>query len=416
MINGCLVRLWDLPGAGDKDVPAYRTMEALAIAFSDRKVDGLLLLSSRSDRMPLGSQLVAKMMDLSFTNEDKWASVVLVGTKNDKYDEGDEENFKIEVLAEFNKTVGGDIKKVCTCNHKDIHQVFSMIELLRKERGLGNYQQPEASCIAATLCDLNGLPEGATRDQEMAKIIEQIKEDRRQLQIALEEQIEENRRREREHREMVDSMRDDHEQQREDMTRLMEETKRDGEEREKRLRKELHQARVSQSSNGGLTIDLGGLFGGLFGKPVSRGNFGNHSLGAPHGAPHGAPYGAPYGAAGGQGQGGPLDMLAGGMGASAPLNGSAGAAQGAVSGKGQGGPLDVLGAAMAPLNSLGGMGALAPVAGAGVGAMAPVLGKGMSALSDMAGNGKGALAAGMGALSGAASSMGEGKGKSGFQG
>jgi len=270
MVNGCLVRLFDLPGAGDKDVPAYRTMEGLAIAFKERKVDGLLLLSSRSDRMPLGSQLVAKMMDLSFTNEDKWASVVLVGTKNDRYDqddfEGEVRNFKVEVLAEFNKTVGGDIKKVCTCNHKDIGEVISMIELLRKEKGMGNYQQPEAARVAATLCDLNGLPEGATRDQEMARIIEQMTEDRKRLQIALEQQEEENRRREQEHREMVDSMREDQRKQKEDMTELMEQTKRDAEEREKRLKEEIDKAKSSQPSNGGITIDLGGLLGPLIRK------------------------------------------------------------------------------------------------------------------------------------------------------
>merc|ERR1719199_2059861 len=131
VMNGSPIRLWDLPGAGDKDVPAYRTMEGLAVAFKEQKVDGLLLLSSGQVR-GLGVQLVAKMMELSFTNKDKWASVALVGTKNDKYDtddfQGDVKNFKVEVLAEFNKTVGGDIKKVCTCNHKDISEVKSTIE------------------------------------------------------------------------------------------------------------------------------------------------------------------------------------------------------------------------------------------------------------------------------------------------
>merc|ERR1712178_19847 len=269
IVNGCLIRLWDLPGAGDKDVPAFRTMEGLAIAFKDRKVDGLLLLSSRPDRMPLGAQLVAKMMEMSFTNEDKWASVGLVGTKNDRYDqddfEGEVNNFKVAVLAEFNKTVGGNIKKVCTCNHKDIKEVVSMIELLRREKGMGNYQQPEASRIAATLCDLNGLPDGATRDKAMAQIIEQIKEDRRQLQLALEQQKEESLRREREHRDMVHSMKEQHRQETKDMKRFMEQTKRDGEEREKRLRADLDRARVNQSSNGGQNISLGPLLAPFLG-------------------------------------------------------------------------------------------------------------------------------------------------------
>merc|ERR1712070_680422 len=119
----------------------------------------------------------------------------------------------VEVLAEFNKTVGGNITKVCTCNHKDISEVKSTIELLRKEKGIGNYEQPEAARIAATLCDLNGLPEGATRDKEMSKIIEQTKEDRKQLQEALKRQEEESKKRKREHDENMNTMRKQHKKQ-----------------------------------------------------------------------------------------------------------------------------------------------------------------------------------------------------------
>jgi len=264
VVNGCKVRLWDLPGAGDKDVPAYRTMEALAIAFQNKKVAGLLLLSSRCDRMPLGAQLVAKMMEMSFTTEDKWASVVLVGTKNDKYEkddsgsiQGDVDHFKTACLAEFNKTVGGDIKKVCTCNHKDIEEVKSMIASLRTEKGMGDYQQPDAGRIAATLCDLNGLPEGATRDKEMRKIMEQIEEDRKQLREALKQQQEDSKRRALEHEKTVKEMQDQHKKQAKDMKKLMDQTKKEGEARERRLQDELERARVEQQSGGGFSISLG---------------------------------------------------------------------------------------------------------------------------------------------------------------
>jgi len=233
MIGGRLVRLWDLPGAGDKDVPAYRTMEMLGAVFTDTPVGGLLLLSSNPDRMPLGAQLVAQMWDMSFSGMDKWASVVLVGTKSDKYNEDDPvadvDNFKGPVLAEFNKTVDGDIQKVCTCNRSDISEVKSMIELLHTENGMGQYQQQDPSRIAAIICDLNGLPDGEAREAEMAKIIEQINADRIELQGQIDRlrdaaqpngtasneghapQEEENRRREM--GEMVDAMREQHRQE-----------------------------------------------------------------------------------------------------------------------------------------------------------------------------------------------------------
>merc|ERR1712023_46237 len=103
----------------------------------------------------------------------------------------------------------------------------------RTERGMGDYQRPDPARVAATLCDLNGLPEGATRDKEMAKIIEQIKVDRAQLQEALKQQQEESKRREREHKRTVDEMRKQHSQQSKDMKKLMDQTRRDGEERER---------------------------------------------------------------------------------------------------------------------------------------------------------------------------------------
>merc|ERR1719284_1846604 len=95
---------------------------------------------------------------------------------------------------------------------------------------------------------------------------------------------------------MIESMRDDHKQAKEDMTRRMKELERDAEEREKRLRTELHQARASQPPNGGVTIDLGGILG-LFKKAVKRDNCDNHLPGAPLGAPLGAPRGGACGTA-----------------------------------------------------------------------------------------------------------------------
>merc|ERR1711968_77525 len=91
----------------------------------------------------------------------------------------------------------------------------------------------------------------------------------------------------------------------------MKELERDAEEREKRLRTELHQARASQPPNGGVTIDLGGILG-LFKKAVKRDNCDNHLPGAPLGAP----LGAPRGVAGGSLRGGPCGTAQGAAGGS----------------------------------------------------------------------------------------------------
>merc|ERR1711862_255972 len=127
-------RLWDMPGAGDLDVPAYTVLEMLGAAFENIRVHGLFILSAKPERMPLGAQVTIRMMSLSFLNPDKWSSVVLVGTKNDKYDPDDEQNFKTGVLRAFNDSVKGTITKVCTCNHKEPCVTRRWKKSLRKSR------------------------------------------------------------------------------------------------------------------------------------------------------------------------------------------------------------------------------------------------------------------------------------------
>merc|ERR1711982_112241 len=141
-------------------------LEMLGAAFQNEPIHGLFLLSAKPDRMSLGAQLVATLMDLSFSNPDKWSSVVLVGTKSDKYDPDDEQNFKTDVLCTFNDLVKGSITKVCTCNHKDMSAVQDMIELLSGEAGVGDYTTPQAADIAEVFATSTAFlkePSGATK-------------------------------------------------------------------------------------------------------------------------------------------------------------------------------------------------------------------------------------------------------------
>merc|ERR1711862_11403 len=183
-------RLWDMPGAGDLDVPAYTVLEMLGAAFENIRVHGLFILSAKPERMPLGAQVTIRMMSLSFLNPDKWSSVVLVGTKNDKYDPDDEQNFKTGVLRAFNDSVKGTITKVCTCSHKDWSAVQDMMTRMTTEAGIGDYATPDAAAVAEVFCDGLGLPAGALRNEEMEKVIAQIQADRTLLREKLRNQRE----------------------------------------------------------------------------------------------------------------------------------------------------------------------------------------------------------------------------------
>jgi len=170
------VRLWDVPGAGDMDVPAVRVLEMLESTFSNRTVHCVLLLTSRTDRMPLGAQLVVRLMDLCFASPDKWSCVALVGTKSDKYDDGDAEHFAGAVLQEFNCTVQGRISKVTSVNYHDVQPVRDLLAACASQSGIGRCKKPQGEHVANILRSLNGLKE--EDEQAQRQRIEQLAAER----------------------------------------------------------------------------------------------------------------------------------------------------------------------------------------------------------------------------------------------
>lgn len=176
--------LWDLPGAGDKDIPPYMSLQFLEKTFTgSRKIDGLLILSKNPNRIHIGAQLVMKLMDLSFSSEDKWNSVALVGTFSDKWDEGDEENFRTKVLESFNAEVGGSISSVACVNKKDFNEVVDLIEGMAGG-GMGDFSMPDPRSIADVVVKTTGIdPKDAAAETQ--KIIDALKENNERLTEAL---------------------------------------------------------------------------------------------------------------------------------------------------------------------------------------------------------------------------------------
>lgn len=176
--------LWDLPGAGDNDVPAYKSLQLLEATFTgDRKIDGLLILSKNPNRIHIGAKIVMQLMNLSFSNADKWDSVGLVGTFADKWDEGDEDNFRTGVLKVFNEEVQGSISKVVCIDHKDFSAVESLIEGMT---GMGDFSMPDPHSIADVVVKVTGVdPKDVPKETE--KIIDALRENNARLAEALED-------------------------------------------------------------------------------------------------------------------------------------------------------------------------------------------------------------------------------------
>merc|ERR1719251_708928 len=101
----------------------------------------------------------------------------------DKYEDGDEENFRTEVLKEFNEEVQGNISKVATISNTDFDEVKSLIADMK---GMGDFTMPEAKDIASVVCKATGVkPEDVPAETAM------LEESNKRLQEAL---IEANKR------------------------------------------------------------------------------------------------------------------------------------------------------------------------------------------------------------------------------
>jgi len=237
------VRLWDMPGAGDRDVPAYHVLEMLESTFSHSKMHGILLLSSRPDRMPLGAQLVAKLMDLCFANPDKWSSVALVGTKSDKYDHGDAENFSCAVLQEFNQTVQGRISKVTTVNYHNVQPVRDILAAFASQPGIGQCKKPQDEQVADVLRSLNGLEEEEVGKRK--RMEEQVARKKRELEVmhqqqAAEREAERQRAAAREHAALL--QRQEAERRQRKLQAQIERERQAQRAREEQIRHEIHMA------------------------------------------------------------------------------------------------------------------------------------------------------------------------------
>merc|ERR1719387_233308 len=118
-----------------------------------------------------------------------------------------------------------------------------MIISLSSEKGVGKYVQADVNKIASTLCDLNGLPKGAARDEQMSKIIQQIQEDRKMLKEELEAQRSQAEKCQRAHDELIESMQKKSQEQQQAMENLVGEMRKDAEARERQLQQELQDAK-----------------------------------------------------------------------------------------------------------------------------------------------------------------------------
>ena len=106
-INGQRIELIDTPGVGDMDITPTKLISLLEAELGSHnksiQIDGLLVTSPVPDgRVKLGAQVVRRIVEKGFLGDSKWASIILVGTKNDRAeDEAQREFFRTEIMQSF---------------------------------------------------------------------------------------------------------------------------------------------------------------------------------------------------------------------------------------------------------------------------------------------------------------------------
>jgi len=120
------------------------------------QVDGVLVTTPVSDaRVKLGAQVVKFLVENGFVGgAEKWASIVLVGTKNDKADEEDRHCFRSQVVPELFSAAQGATGSYALVGRDDYSQLIDRIA--RLPSGTLSYRRPSSRAIQAELLPLVG--------------------------------------------------------------------------------------------------------------------------------------------------------------------------------------------------------------------------------------------------------------------
>jgi len=155
-VGGREVLYLDTPGIGDIDVPLQKLFALFEQRLAGAEVDGVLVTTPVSDaRVKLGAQVVKFLVENGFVGgAEKWASIVLVGTKNDKADEEDRHCFRSQVVPELFSAAQGATGSYALVGRDDYSQLIDRIA--RLPSGTLSYRRPSSRAIQAELLPLVG--------------------------------------------------------------------------------------------------------------------------------------------------------------------------------------------------------------------------------------------------------------------
>ena len=196
-IKGRAIQIMDTPGIGDQDVTPLSLVPMIEAKLSDHPIpiSGVIVTTpSTEGRIKLGAQVVQALVEHGFVGEHKWDSIILVGTKSDRANEGEKAFFRDHVVKDFfEKAPPGTSPKFALTTDQDVSQLVTQIGSLP---GVPiEYVQPETASFAQILAAKFGIPPEAfstafdqMRDQLTSQAMAEIEKERRALEQLRQEQ------------------------------------------------------------------------------------------------------------------------------------------------------------------------------------------------------------------------------------
>ena len=189
-ICGRPVKYYDTPGIGDMDIAPTDLCMMLESILSAGDIDGVIVTCPATNKyLRLGGRLVQRLVDLCFQGEERWASVVLAGTKSDKADSEERANFERKIKNDFFATALTAGKKVgeavlCSSNPGGCEEL--KMALLSLPAGKIAYSPPPAKQWCCQVGDLLGIdPSILERERhEIHDVVKAVEQQSRRIQAS----------------------------------------------------------------------------------------------------------------------------------------------------------------------------------------------------------------------------------------
>jgi len=187
------VQLIDTPGVGDHDAKLSSVVPKIEQYFQNKAigVDGVILCCSVGQgRVTLGIQIASAILKMAVFDHNPEARkhLIVVGTKADRLDEEDLEEWMEQVGPIFETKVGGPpgyivltkCKKTAKGRGKnDVESLLNAIKEIREQSFKMEYTEVDAEKMMNIVAESTGLD---ATSGEMAAMIEELKENRKLMQ------------------------------------------------------------------------------------------------------------------------------------------------------------------------------------------------------------------------------------------